>query len=133
SCRDGSRMLIERHDTKTVVVLDASTGVRHTERSLPGRLHAADRTAGVFPAPDTVGLAVLPGCRRIEAWVRDRVDAIRRPAAAGYSVAVLVPALHAQHAVVAFRHDQVIPQVPILDGQLVQAAPVAACLDESQP
>src|SRR5690606_22201544 len=36
SCRDGSRMLIERHDTKTVVVLDASTGVRHTERSLPG-------------------------------------------------------------------------------------------------
>ncbi|MNT33057.1 hypothetical protein D3C72_1689660 [compost metagenome] len=129
----GARHRIERHNPEFVAVLGRAGMPRigDTEHSLPRRLHADDGAGCVFHAHDAE-LAVLRGSGR-RARIRDRECARHGPGIAGDRARRAVPLAHAQHTAVHFGHDQEIPQLPALDRQPVQAAPVAPGFDEGQP
>ena len=99
-------------------------------RALAGRLDADDGARGVGPAAHAVLLVLQGVCRR--ARVRDRERPVRGAATAGDGAHAVVPAVDAHVAGLIFRDDDQIAQVAVFDGQVVQAAPVAAGSHQSE-
>ena len=125
---------IPAHDAIDVVLAHRAfrqARILHRERALPWRLDVDDGAGGLRPRNDAVLRVVVVA---EEARVGDTEGTGAGRTAAGHHAHGFVPGIDAHVAAVkVVRHDQVVAQRAVLDRQLVEAAPVAAGLDEGQP
>ena len=106
--------------------------IGHAVGPLQRPLLARHGAGGILPATHAKRLSVTPFRGLHEARIRHREGARCRPRIAGDGAGRIRPAPHTERAAVHLRHDQVVAQQAVLDGQPVQAPPVAARLDEGE-
>ena len=103
--------------------------------TLPRILLTGNRPCGIAPAPHAVGLAVVPVLALFEARIGHRKRTIGGATAAGHRAAWLGPSPDTEHAAAFLadvRHDGKIPEQPVDNFELLQAAPIGARLHERE-